>query len=226
MDDQRIEGYFDGDTNEESRKSIRKEIASLPETDEERILFEAGDAVKNQEEIEAFRKRVGSITETKKRPQWYLIAASISLIATVCFILFTQGSSEQELYETYYKPYPGIPSFRSESDRGFFDDLNLHYQQSEHQYVIEKLSNTSILSDTLRFYLANSLLSTRNFQEAKQQFSRISEESHFYLASQWYTTLIYLQLDKQDSARILLEEFRHVPSIYQKKMTDLSKDLE
>ena len=145
----------------------------------------------------------------KKSFVWFSgIAASILLF--LAFQFFTANTlSSTELFNTYFEASPNAHAIKGNTDGNsivkkafqFYDDA----QYEEATKAFKELAVTKTLNSSEHFYFGISLLVTDKEEDAKLQWSKISEEFPLYSEAQWYRSLALIKQDSFDKAKNILK---------------------
>lgn len=132
------------------------------------------------------------------------IAAAVILFAVGSFWFFN-ASSNEKIYDSYFKPDPGLPTMMSTSDDYTFYDAMVNYKQGDYKTAIskwEKLEKLSPNNDTLIYFLGVAHLANKHIDEALPYLEKSSgtTTSVFVEDANYYLALAYLKKDKRDKA--------------------------
>jgi hypothetical protein len=155
--------------------------------------------------------------ETKIVPlwqnKWLLIAASVSIIILISFILFwPQSSKTDQLFAQYFERYPNIifPVTRGDLS-GDTSSIAKAYQAYDHgdcTKAINLFNKVSEADEVISFYLANAYLCNNEITKAQVLLLQIKEAHHSLEAeASWYLALCYL---KGDNIQKTVAELEHV----------------
>ncbi|MEZ4792204.1 MAG: tetratricopeptide repeat protein [Gelidibacter sp.] len=151
-----------------------------------------------------------------------IAVAAIAIIALGSFWFFNRSSNER-LYETYFKPDPGLPTTMSSSDNFAFFDAMVNYKQGDYQKAIAKwevLHEKAPKNDTINYFLGVANLTEKNtdkaisfLQEAiAQKESVFNDDAHYYLGLAYLKkndkekAMKFLKLSTSENSKILLEK--------------------
>lgn len=150
------------------------------------------------------------------------VAASLSLIVIFSSIFYYNNqTSSEELFHTYFQPYPDIISERSTSS-----DENAMFEYSLGNYgraiKLFELKDSLTLND--EFYIGISYLSLGKLKKAELQLKKLLPTEKKELTN-WYLSLCYLAQDNAIKATELLKtiqegEFKHTEAL------ELTKELD
>ena len=128
-----------------------------------------------------------------------MVAASVTLLATLSIWLFTSSKNKfEKTYATYYKPDPGLMSAMGTSDNYFFNKAMLLYKTGNYKAAIDewsKLKNELPQNDTLTYFLGAALQADGNNAAAIRLLKSMTTDpaKSFYKEACWYTGLALLK---------------------------------
>ncbi|SHJ47079.1 tetratricopeptide repeat protein [Aquimarina spongiae] len=244
---EKIEGYLNKTLSQEELTAFEKEVmastALQEEVEKHRVLHET----LSDTDTLAFREKLIRISQEIKAEEqatssgsshYWKIAASIAVIIGVSALLWFSGfgkDQNEDLYATYYEPFPVEDTTRGEDTQGFVDVLT-EYSKGEYQQILPKLEEivnakqTDSLgnrSSTNQFnlYLGNSYMNTNQEKKAILVFESIAKSSKYYENAQWYLGLTYLKLGKPTKTKSILEGLIQYNGVYKDKSVKLLEEL-
>lgn len=128
-----------------------------------------------------------------------MVAASVTLLATLSIWLFTSSKNKYEkIYTDYYKPDPGLMSAMGTSDNYVFNKAMLLYKTGKYKAAIDewgKLKNELPQNDTLTYFLGAAQLADGNNVAAIALLKSMTTDTakSFYKDACWYTGLALLK---------------------------------
>ena len=133
-----------------------------------------------------------------------IAAAVIIVLASVSFWFFN-GSSNEKLYSTYFKPDPGLPTTMSTTAEYSFYDAMVSYKRGDYKTAISKWEKQAVKSpnnDTLTYFLGVAYLADKKVEEALPYLVKSSQNksSVFQQDAQYYLGLVYLKKDNKAEA--------------------------
>lgn len=134
-----------------------------------------------------------------------IAAAVIILIASASFWIFN-GSSNERLYDDYFKPDPGLPTTMSSSDNFAFYDAMVNYKHGDYKKAIGKweiLHDKVPQNDTLNYFLGSAYLADKNEDKAISYLENVTETkaSAFKNEAYYYLGFAYLKKENIASAK-------------------------
>lgn len=199
---------------------------------------EVREALQKHEVIEFKRTLLEVIeeAENKKTPQktrmlkkyWYGIAASIVLFAALGIITNIQRSrpSPDELFSSYYKAIPVQVYTRSDDiqiDERLHEGL-IKYKNGDYKNALEIF--ITIEDENMIMYVSLlcgiCYIETQEYEKALNKFEIILhtkdlEKSIYYRDAEWYASLCYIKMEKEDKAKQLLLAIAESESTYKSK---------
>ncbi len=160
-----------------------------------------------------------SITLQNSLFRWLAVAASVLVLATGAFFVFTQsGADPQALFTQYYKPYHDVVTTKSiQNDQNLLNGL-FYYNTGEYRQAIIHFTNGLKLNPNdpdLLFYLAGSHLALGDFGQAIAIYELLHTTSSGYQSPvKWYLALSYLAGNKTVEARALLKSISDEGGFY------------
>lgn len=196
-------------------------------------LFGAEEMKKQLQAIDADEKDSSPIAASRGRPlyTWLAVAASVTALLLVAIFLFNAGPNSQELYATYYEPYPNVVNPVERSSGVPTDAAGkamYFYEQGNFEEAIKLFTQEPNLNDlAYRFYLGVSYLGTQQSELAEQTLQPLleDEEGAFYEAALWYTSLSQLARDQSESAREILEKIADLQGEYAREAQELLEEI-
>lgn len=228
-----IEGYFEGTLSEQQQKEF---AALLLEDEAFKNEFEFQKQLKAAIILEkrAATKKVFTHFEVdlkqrdKKLKKRRLLSATAALILMVSLtFLFNINKDEQDLYGTFFQPFPNIekPTVRGESG----DDL---ISKAFQAYDAEDYNTSATLfeeiyqndpSDFSILYLGISYMELGNFKKAISVFESYQDTrtSQYGGYISWYVSLSYLKENQTTKAKELLKILSESDHPMQQKSEEL-----
>ena len=153
------------------------------------------------------------------------IAASISIIALFFSITFQQ--SNEDLFDTYFQPYPDVITKRSNANESSSESGMASYSSGDYEKTIESLSSNSQLSPDQLFYLAQAHLALKEGEKAIEILESNSfEDSKLKSQVNWYLALGYLLTENETKGKELLRTLAQGEGSYKERAEELLNRLE
>jgi tetratricopeptide (TPR) repeat protein len=216
-----IDKYLNGELKGEELEAFKKRLAEDKQLRDELALEEdLNKMILENEDVIEFRKVVGVVRDSliqdkemnssekiknlnsKSTIKWYLIAASIIIIAGLAgyfYILSNNLSSNDRLFAQYYRPLSSDMSYRSESNGNDLMALGLsEYEDKNYLKAISYLSSY-IKSDSNNYsaylFLGISYIEVDSLQKAIDNFKIIIDNNNnpFIDYATWYLALTYIK---------------------------------
>lgn len=212
---ERIEKYLLGKMNNTDRVRFEAEIKRddnlKQQVEEVRELISTVKEESLKEELEEIHADLGynkplKTVQTKRKFNYLAIAASIALLVSVGGIWYLSSTSNnQQLYERYFRPDPGLPTVMGNSDNYDFYDAMVNYKQNDYATAIEKWKKLLITkpeNDTLNYFIGVSYLAKNNTKSAVPYLEKVtSTASIFKNDAYYYLGLSYLKEDNIEAAK-------------------------
>jgi len=228
-----IEGYFEGTLSEQQQK----EFATLLLEDEAfKSEFEFQKQVKAAITLEkrAAAKKVFTHFEAdliqrdkKLKKRRLLSVAAVLLMLVSLTLLFNTHRDEQDVYGTFFQPFPNIekPTVRGESG----DDL---ISKAFQAYDVEEYTTSATLfeeiyqnepSDFVILYLGISYMELGDFKRAIPVFESYQDTktSQYGGYISWYLSLSYLKVNQTVKAKEILKSLSESDHPMQQKSKEL-----
>ena len=144
-------------------------------------------------------------------PQYYPIAAGIAVLLTLSIWYLNQGGTNDQLFDKYYSPDPGLPTVMSTASNFDFYDAMVQYKEGKYGEAIDKwqaLVDQGISNDTLLYFLGAAHMANKAYNKAEAYLklsmnpapSAFSGEANFQLG------LIYLKNNQTEKAKSYLKD--------------------
>lgn len=144
--------------------------------------------------------------------RWYMIAATISviLVAAISWWRLSPPESAENLYISYYEPYPDILTSRGSGEKLLNEGL-YSYESGDYKESIGYLKNYLVTNKEHKevlFYLGQAYLANDEPVNALRIFKDLEQENKFTLkeANQWYLALTHLKLKDTSSVNETLQQ--------------------
>jgi len=202
----RIDRYVLGKMSSDEALAFEKEISQNADLRKKVEDITDLEAVLSLNEFEKLKK--GLRTEkSSKMHYWYIAAASIALLFVATFVIYNMslGSDSEDIYLSYFKPYPNIIDAIDRSDKSTMSAYQL-YEIGNYEEALRQLEKTD--SDPALFYKAQILMIEGKSFEAITLYKKISKKSKFYEASRWYLALALIREDDFEKAALILKEMK------------------
>ncbi len=224
---QEFEHRLETDTTFAASVALQKDVVSGIESHFDTQLKEKLQHVENE-----FTK---DEKETKVIPlrNWkpLAIAASVVLIVAFSYLKFFNTPNTQDVYLSYYEPYPNIVSPSERSAESQKQDAMSFYEKGDYETAASLFITdlkTSPNSDYIQFYMALSQLSLKNAKDAIPLLKNLANQdnSKFQAPAAWYLALSYTQAGDSNSAKKQLQSIIAGEGDYAKRAEKLLVELE
>lgn len=234
--------YTEGKMTEEEKTVFEialKENEILDKSFQDYLHLKAGirefGYLRFSDKLKSWESELSAEHETKVitiNKRWYLVAAAVTFLILSVIGLSRYGgtATEQEMFASYYEPYPDIITNRGSGQQLLNKGL-YEYESGNYEEAIAAIR--AYLSDhreqnEVRFYLAQAYLANNETGKALDIFNILQEEENFKLkeANEWYTALTYLKLENKNTAKELLQQIqRNTNHAYRERSEKLLKVL-
>jgi len=210
-----VERYHNHTMPHDERKTFEHRLQNDAEfktlvTDIQSFLF----GIEQQaltEKMDEFHKDLTVIlatTETDSKVRflhWRKIAAAVVIIVASASFWMINGSSNERLYNSYFKPDPGLPTTMSRTDNYTFFDAMVNYKQGDYKKAISKwevLQKKEPQNDTINYFLGVAYLADKKEKVAIPYLEKtVSQpESVFNNDAEYYLGLAHLKNDNREDA--------------------------
>jgi tetratricopeptide (TPR) repeat protein len=188
--------------NKSFENSLRNDSELKNEFDE---YLKSTNAIK----LIALRGELGQIIDINEKKTsifrtglvWMPIAASLLLF--IFYFWPKAGTSDGDLFLTYYRPYPNIVTTRSEENR--LTKALQAYTSRDYSKAILLFNEISPATDTTLFYQGLCYLSLNDYKNSLLTFERVSINSTFYQQLYWYKSMAFLSKGDRPPAILHLQ---------------------
>lgn len=258
---EKIEDYLAGRLDEKELESFEKLLLTDLKLKEEVQLHSNLSKALKEKKVLDFRKKMIRVERifdertknVKQKPYlsyYWKIAASIVIIIGLSTFLW-QINQTEDLYSTYYIPYPIDGIDRGDEDN-LYNELAQKYNQGNYREALPRIKKLMKIPfdnvqqqtdsvtneqsrrldvifserDKLRLYLGNCYLNLNQTNDAITQFKNINPRSIYYQDGLWYTALAFLKLEQEKEAIFYLEEVINNKGSHEENASNLLKKLE
>ncbi len=164
-----------------------------------------------KEKLNKFHDALPHTLQTKPKKfrrrqfQFMKIAALVVLFVAIGSFWFLNGSSNERLYNSHFKPDPGLPTTMSTSSDYPFYDAMVNYKQGDYQKAIAKwdvLQKITPQNDTLNYFLGVAHLANKSETKAIPflEYAASQPKSVFVQDANYYLGLAFLKKDDSVNA--------------------------
>ena len=155
--------------------------------------------------------------EAKSRPlHWWIAAAAAAVVALIFLfrLASTEPISSEALFAQHFAPYPNVERVitRNQQNTESLDmQAYANYELARYQEAVrlfDQLITTEPKNLSHRFYRALAHLALHQAATARPELKKVaqSDTSRYASAASWFLALAYLQEDRLDKARAILEK--------------------
>lgn len=218
--EQLIEAYFLNELNAAEVEELKRRLLEDSSAKADFIFQLELSKVLQEKEKKIIKQRL-QLLDQKDSPlkvKWWAVAASIAVLFAMAWALglFTNTAQNDQLYATYFQPYPNViaPLERSSNNRlsEFQKEAFQLYDQQEYEKASLAFQDLykKEQEDYALFYLIVSTMGNKDYDKAIELFKQKEqwEASEFEYPAKWYAALAYLKLANEKEAVHLLKEIQ------------------
>ncbi|MDW7695046.1 tetratricopeptide repeat protein [Flammeovirgaceae bacterium SG7u.111] len=233
-----IEAYLQNTMDEEERKLFEEYMGDSPEFAEEVSLHSHFLAALEAQFNEELKQKLREATEEKtpfqvikmKQRLVFSLAASLSILIMASYFLLYNVKSSEEVFMAYYEPYMNVASPNARGGQQGINKAFQLYDQKDFEAAADAFKEALKQApgdDSMRFYMAVSLISIGEASEATSILEDMSqdEEGLYFEPSQWYLGMAYLQKGLSEEAKIQFEVIVKEESSYSEKAKAILNEL-
>lgn len=180
------------------------------EQDAADLLAELDSAITNQYDSKVETATVSSKVMPIRR--WLSYAAAVLLLLTAAWWLWPKSINGENLYASYYAPYPNeltITSMGSNAPESSILEIMRPYNAGRYSEAAEKIGN--YLSDhptesALQLYYGISLLENQRSDAAIEALKKAKQYPDFSETANWYLALAYVRGNRVEEAKPILKK--------------------
>ncbi|WP_026953599.1 tetratricopeptide repeat protein [Algoriphagus vanfongensis] len=228
-----IDGYLSNTLTALQKQEFDKLMSEDRQFAEEVAFYEKMKLAIRLEEREKLKARFNILEQpSNNRKTWWYAAAAMLVLGIMGWWGLTQFSLNPEnLYYSYFEPYPNIvePIVRSDAEQsGLSAQAFEWYEKGEYEKASEAFATLHEEHQAAAdlFYQAISLMALDRSAEAIPMLKQQKEEDSFYEAAQWYLALAYLKEGQESQARSCLERVRDADGFLSSQAIDLLNELD
>lgn len=210
-----IERYYNGSMSKNEQENFETKLSQdagfKQEVEDVKTLLVGIETQALQEKMEEFHEdlpiqMVAEIPSSKVRfLNFRTIAAAIIIIAASGSFWIYNGSSNEKMFNDYFKPDPGLPTTMSTTADYSFYDAMVIYKRGDYKTAIlkwKKLEAKTPNNDTLAYFLGVAYLADNQIDQAIPYLLKSSENttSVFKEDANYYLGLAYLKKNNQEEA--------------------------
>ena len=227
-----FEKALEEDAQLKSEFILRKEVEdALSETD---ILDLREQLDQVSESYFQHTARPGFVNIWHRSKHW-IAAASFTILISIGGLTYYhthQPSSNDEIFDEYYKPYEVTVAFRSADTEinSLLTNALQAYQQENYdqalvlfQQVLEKRDDISA-----QMYSGISYMEIEKYRKANKSFQDVikAKDNLFIDQAKWYSAMCYVKLDEIKNAKFLLMDLSQSSAFYKKKSAEIIRELD
>ncbi len=227
---EKIEQYLNNEMSPTGRNDFELQLSTDAELAAAFELYKTIDATmspsQNENELRQTLQKMNSkyfASSAKVRSmsfkKWMAVAASLTIIAVVCFyLLMPSGSSTEKLYAEYARHQPVNIQSRGNATDTLAQQASSEFNKKDYKKALplmEAYLKQQPGNIQMKFALAICYLETNNFTGATNIFSEISSGQTAYAeAGKWYLALSALKQNNIQACRNYLNDIPTSSSYY------------
>ena len=192
---EKIESYLDNSMSALDKSQFEQELQSNPElaakTDEIRLLQVGIQEAILEKKLKSYHEPTAKLVPMKfSAKKWMIAASTIGILIIAGWFLFLKKSPNEEIFASYFRPDPGLPTTMSSTDAYEFEKAMIDYKNGDYQKAIDSWK-TQPKGDTLTYFIGLAYQSLGNNKEAIAQLSTIANDTNkaFHKDACWYLGL-------------------------------------
>jgi hypothetical protein len=223
-----IQKYISGKLSQEALASfteLMKNDAAFAEKVAMHVDMQKAIETNEHEELKIYLQSLDAERTKKTRSifnkKWVAIAAVFLLLISITYYQLATDSATDELYATYYEPYPNAlyPIIRG-NNKGEKAQVFAAYETGDYEVALKGFKN--ILKRDydvdIQFYYTMSLLNSGAHEAAYENLQRLKKETTLFTPQlYWYSALIALKKGDEKQVIIQLDSLENLKSGYKMK---------
>lgn len=235
ISDEYISNYLEGNLSEEDKSWFERQ---LEKNEELRKRKEFSEDLRNslkEDEVMDFRDKVKGVMDKKtihRKKKYSMKTAApiaVSVLAVILLVIMIIPDIPEEkddIFNSYYEPYPLIINTRSVDDgkhkysaARFYENENWTGAEEEFEYLIKKQPDKHIF----KLYYAIVKLELDKSKEAEMVLLDLLKEEELLVKDQvyWYLSLLYLKMEKEKKALGILRMIDKKDMFYSEKASEI-----
>lgn len=227
-----INSYFEGTLNPQEKvrfeqlmvtdASFAKEVAFQKQ-------LKAAITLEERSNLKSTLKNLEKKPKSNSSRSWLYIAAGLLVLIGISFFFFNQNPTNEELYATYFEPYPNTvaPIVRSSSQQDSKQNAFASYENGDYKNASKlfgELGSTT-QEEYAFFYNAISLMMLNEDQDASRILESTSWSDEYRGKADWYLSLSYIKQNQNEKAKTLLQSIIKNKSYNSDKARRILQDL-
>lgn len=136
------------------------------------------------------------------------IAATLALLLTATYWLFSKGPSNDQLYAQFFEPYPNIvaPIEKSNTSTDRRDEAFQTYELKNYKKALELFEQLNTQDEAVHFYSGLCQLALNQPEKAIEDFKSIQQQDGpYYAPMNWYQALALVKTGRPEAAKPYLD---------------------
>lgn len=209
--EQYLQGQLPPDAAVAFEGRLKADEALAAHVAEARVLLLGVQEAVLKEQLQEYHKEWSGVEPAVKKPAvihqlWrWAAAAAVLLLGTAIWWLAMKPSGSEKLYQTYYKPDPGLLTAMGPATAYAFEHGMVAYKNGEYQQAIEKwrpLLLATPSADTVRYFLGMAWQAMHTYDSAASMLRPLTADDSraFYKEASWYYGLLLIRSGKEQEA--------------------------
>jgi len=240
--------YLEGKLTNEELSDFKEQLKIDPDLMAELDIHRLTDQVSQPDNEERFGKRLanadefenerpfitqGTSSNRKRKYSFWILSSLAAAIIALFVILHPFELTQGEIFTEYYQPYTGYHASRlSFSDKGGNPEKAiLYYLEGNYDAAYEEFmvfnSEDIEIPVIYNYYLGLTYIEKEKYNLAIEAFKNVLREefSYSHEHAQWYLSLLYVKLGKNNLARENLLDLKLQGSVYSKRSEKILQKL-
>jgi tetratricopeptide (TPR) repeat protein len=233
-----LEQYLDGTLEPLEKLHFENRLLQEPELVKEvnewrqmRSGIESAGRKELHDRLRALEKSLPPMEHVRTIPlwrrSWLMAAASVSIIALAGYFFWLSNSQRNNLFESYFEPYPNIiiPAVRGDipPDTSLMAKAFAAYDAGDFDESIDLFESAGAKDEGPMLYLANAYLATGREENAVPLLKKLLEEHEtFDEPAEWYLALAYISVKDYQKAKEVLSDIVSRKGMYSERARNLS----
>lgn len=203
-----FENYFNNNLSVEEKDWFNKEYLLNNEFKKEYDLYlDCIELIRDKKLLE-FSQIISDIGLSKKRkPKRLMLLTTISVAASILFILCLFNYNFDSNKTVFSNNY--MISLTKDDSSSELINASIEFNNKNYKSAIRKFEKIYFKNETnycVTFYLAQSYLKNKNYDEAEELFNKIitNNDNYFVEQSEWYLGILFYETERFDELKVLL----------------------
>ncbi len=204
-------------------EELEESVTLKKQLEEVKSLIHGVEAAVTKEKLNRFHQEIDNDSHAKPKAsrlrhlnfKKYVMAASVALLIGITgFWYSTSKDPNQEFFNEYFIPDPGLPTTMSSNSNYEFYEAMVSYKQAKYSLAISQwntLLEQKPENDTLNYFLGVAHLASNNEDLAIDLLSKVCQQSNSYFIDDafYYLGLAQLKAGNVEAAKYNLDKSDH-----------------